>query len=98
MTAVQNTTISLNDFHNSLDAGLSYFWFVSTACPAGQEYHLNLESDGDDYCDLVDTIHNLSPDDLFDLRGTVVNGRWEWNGNGEPSDIRGNSILNITAF
>ena len=41
----------------------------------------NLESDGEDYCDLSEIISEQWIE-LWDFDGVVEDGEWEWNGNG----------------
>lgn len=86
-------TISLRDYDKSVD-GIGYLWFVSTAQPTGCEFHDNIESD-DDYCVLSEIVDQF---DFWDLEGHVINGRWEWNGEGRPTDHMMNSILNVKAI
>ena len=95
---ISTTTISLLDYHNDVKP-VTYLWIAGVGCPAGVDYrHWDQQPDGnpdEDYCDVNDVIGEL---DLWNLQGTVNDGRWEWNGNGEPVDLRGNSILNIKAI
>ena len=36
---------------------------------------------------------------LWSLTGTIdVDGRWEWDGTGDPGDQRGNKIYNVKAI
>lgn len=90
--------ISLRDYNNDIKP-ITYLWTCGVGNPTGTDYrHWDQPADGspdDDYCDVHDVITEL---DLWALNGTVVNGRWDWDGIGEPTDLRGNSILNIKAI
>lgn len=91
-------TISLLEYNNSVKP-ITYLWICGVGCPAGIDYRdCDQEPDGspdEDYCNIRDVIGEL---DLWNLTGTVTDGRWEWDGNGEPTDLRGNTILNIKAI
>lgn len=85
-------TISLLDYNNDAKP-VTYLWICGVGCPTGTEYRHG-ETD-DDYCNVTEVISDL---DLWDLTGNVVDGRWEWDGEGSPTDQRGNSIYNIKAI
>ncbi len=36
------------------------------------------------------------PFSLSSLEGDVVDGTWRWNGEGEPADCRGNTVVLVT--
>lgn len=91
MTATK--TISLLDYNNDLNP-VTYLWICGVGCPAGQEFTHDPEAEGEDYCDVDAIIGEL---DLWELEGEVVDGRWEWNGEGNPTDERGNTIYNVKA-
>lgn len=94
--AVAELTVSLLDY-NSVKP-ITYLWICGVGCPTGIDYrHWDQPDDGspaEDYCDVNDVIGELN---LWHLNGTVTNNRWEWDGVGSPTDLRGNSILNIKA-
>lgn len=90
MTATQ--AIRLLDYNNVTP--VTYLWLCGVGCPTGQDYRHDVESDGEDYCDLNQLINELG---LWELEGTVIDGRWEWNGEGNPTDQRGNTIYNVKA-
>lgn len=85
--------MTLRDFNNTITPVTSV-WIAGVGCPAGQSFRHDLESDGDDYCDVNEVIEDLH---LWDLEGTVCEGQWSWNGSGSPTDVRGNSIYNLKA-
>lgn len=94
-STIQTTgTISLQDYNNNVKA-VTYLWVCGVACPAGQDFNHDTESDGEDYCDLTELIGEMG---LWDLEGSVVDGRWEWNGKGNVRDERGNTIYNVKAI
>lgn len=84
--------MTLLDFNNGHP--VTNLWIAGVAYPAGQTWHNNIDSDGEDYCNLSELIDQLN---LWELSGSVVDGRWEWNGSGNPSDERGNTIYNVKA-
>lgn len=86
--------MTLREFNNEI-GGVTYLWLCGTACPAGQDFNHDVESDGDDYCDVGDLV---TEENLWELNGDVnENGRWEWDGEGNPHDGRGNSYYSIKA-
>ena len=88
------TTKTLLDFWNTRT--IESLAVAGTACPAGQEYQHDTESDGDDYCDCNELIVSLSPHvDLLSLSGIVDADTWTWDGGGNPRDVRGNSYTRI---
>lgn len=90
----ETATISLLDYNNNVKP-VTYLWICGVGCPAGREYNHDVESDGDEYCDVNEIVGDLG---LWSLNGTIVDDRWEWNGVGNPVDERGNSILNVKAI
>ena len=92
MTTTATQTISLQQYNNDIKP-VSYLWIAGVGCPTGVDY--NHSDQDDDYCDVGEVISELG---LWELSGDVVDGRWEWDGNGEPRDVRGNSILNVKAM
>ena len=89
-------TITFRDCHNDSRNGFRYMWFTSVGSPTGLEFRHDTDTEDDDtYCNLPE----LSYFDTFAaLTGTVSeSGRWEWDGEGEPKDHRGNTILRIVA-
>ena len=84
MTATQ--TLSLNDYANAREDVVLFF--TSTACPTGDNTPLG-------YPDL-DFADRRG---LLDLSGTVDEaGDWRWDGEGEPSDDRSNSVTKLHAY
>lgn len=92
MTTTATQEISLLDYNNTINP-VTYLWVCGVGCPTGSEY--NHSDQDEDYCDVGEVISELG---LWELSGKVVDGRWEWDGNGEPRDLRGNSILNVKAM
>ncbi len=90
--------MTLRDYNNDVKP-ITYLWIAGVGCPTGAEYrHWDQQPDGspnEDYCDIHDVIGEF---DLWDLSGTVVDGRWEWDGNGNTTDQRGNTIYNVKAI
>lgn len=87
------TTISLLDFNNNVKP-VTNLWIAGVGYPAGKTFLHDPESDGEDFCDVNEVIELLG---LWNLEGTVVDGRWEWNGEGNPTDTKGNTIYNVKA-
>lgn len=92
----ETLTISLLDFNNRPDAeAVTYLWFAGVVCPAGQDFTSDTDSESEDYCDLNELIGEMG---LWDLEGTVSeSGQWSWDGQGNPTDLRGNTIYNLIA-
>ena len=84
--------MTLEEFNNNVTP-VTYLWIFGVGYPTGKDFNHNVDSD-DDYCDLPELIGDL---DLWDLDGTVLAGCWTWNGNGNPTDQRGNTIQNVKA-
>ena len=85
--------ISLLDYNNEKNP-VSYLWIVGLAFPAGADFYDDTDSGGEDYCRVSDLIGALG---VWMLTGTVVDGLWEWDGSGRPTDHRGNAIYSIKA-
>lgn len=68
------------------ELGTNHVWFSGVGAPAG--------------CDWVaEEGEQLSlPDSFLDCAGIVVDGRWEWDGEGNPRDFKGNTVQKIVAF
>lgn len=62
-------------------------WYTSTGCPMG---NCEIEIFG------VDSI--VDQRELGDLEGTVDDGAWHWNGEGNPKDHSFNSIMRIEVW
>lgn len=92
MTAATKT-ITLLNYNNEINP-VTYLWICGVGCPAGQDFN-HRPDDDDDFCNVDEIIDDLG---LWELEGEVVNGRWEWNGEGNPTDERGNTIYNVKAF
>lgn len=77
--------------------GITYLWIAGQACPTGYELRQNVGDNvaDEDWCEIDETeLFHL----LADLEGDVDdNGRWNWNGEGDPVDERGNSIHSVCA-
>ena len=90
---------TLREYNNEIKP-ITYLWIAGVGCPAGAEYrHWDQQPDGsadEDYCDVTEVIDTLG---LWSLTGTIDDdGRWEWDGTGDPSDQRGNKIHNVKAI
>lgn len=87
-------TISLLAWNN--EDAISYLWICGVGCPAGLEFRHDTETEDDEaYCDFSE-LDLLTK--LWDLEGTIdENGRWCWNGEGDVTDERGNTIYNVKA-
>ena len=67
------------------DLGTNHVWFTSVGQPAS--------------CDLPgDGAVSGDGSEWWDLSGSLVDGRWEWDGVGTPRDFRGNTVTRIVAF
>lgn len=89
--------VSLVDFCNTRD--VSRLFVTSTYVPVGVTYNSNVDTDGDDYCDLWDLLESgLSTESLFHLNGSVNGDRWIWDGQGDVRDYHGNSYLRIECW
>jgi hypothetical protein len=86
--------MTLREFNN--EKPITYLWICGFACPAGQDFHHNTDTDDEDeYCDFRDLV---LLDKLWELSGTVDEyGWWCWEGEGKPTDERANAIYSIKA-
>lgn len=85
------TESSLLDFANSCDHPV-LFW-SGVGCPAGKCERLN-----DTDWSLTFSVSMDDTERLESLNGTVTDGRWEWDGEGDMRDFRGNSITRMSAY
>ena len=74
-------------------------WLTSVGSPGGIELTHNVDTDGEDYCDLGELVNESQFDFLRDLTGVVTDGEWEWDGEGEgdPRYLT-NSVLQLKAY
>ena len=86
-------TISLNDFNNL--SPITYFWICGVGCPNGRDFKHNPEGESENDCVIWEIGDRF---DLWELCGTVTDGRWEWDGVGQPTDELGNTITNVKAI
>ena len=104
-------TMTLLEYWNNNGNNVVSIFVAGNGCPAGQTYTQNLESDGDDYCDMHDLLNsgltNVDEYDnsrVWDCVGEVVEtqhgSEWRWNGLGGLTDLRGNdySQLNVCSL
>lgn len=78
--------MTLNDYAN--DREHVVLFVAGVGMPTGD--HFRLGSPDDDYADRRG---------LLDLTGTVdAHDAWEWDGAGNPTDDRGNTIYKVQAF
>lgn len=77
------------------DLGTRHVWFTSLGYPAGHD--LVLEK-GADALHLPGDVLGGDESPWWDLEGTVSDNKWEWDGEGKPTDWRGNSVTKMTAF
>lgn len=94
MNATETTLVRFADRNDSNP--FTYLWICGIGCPAGQDFHHDTETEcEEDYCDFaeLDEIQQFA-----DLEGTIDSeGQWCWNGEGNVTDFRGNTIYNIKA-
>lgn len=90
----ETKTISLLDYNN--ESPITYLWYCGVGCPTGIELrHNTTTEDQDEYCDFAELEHLRQ---WADLQGTVDDsGRWNWNGEDDVRDSRGNTIQRIVA-
>lgn len=66
----------------------THVWFSGVGAPAG--------------CDLIaedgQPSVELPHEDWYELEGTIEGDKWQWNGEGNPTDWKGNTVQKITAF
>ncbi len=79
-------------------------WYCGVGCPTGAELWIDLEGDGEDYCD-SDSLLEFIPDGAEEIDGEVSrdkDGEYRW----EPitlqyddlRDDRGNTVYNLTVW
>ena len=100
--------MTFREFWN--DNEITELFVAGTGCPAGLTYTHNVDTDVDeDYCDLGDLIDSLFPygavsaesdtwefeSAVWELEGDVTLGRWNWNGEGRISGMRGGDYHQI---
>jgi hypothetical protein len=86
-------TVTLADYLADQKEGNRYLW-INRVIGGADDFTENLEGDGEDYCDLDQIVSEL---EIGELEGELVNGRWEWNGEGKPTDWNGTSIVHVKA-
>lgn len=98
----EQTTQTLADF--LADHAICRVWMAGQGCPAGRELVLDLEDDGEDYCDSENLLDFL-PHGSQELGGSVTkdaDGERRW----EPTDLsdvdlrdgRQNSIYKLVVW
>jgi hypothetical protein len=107
MTATEPKTMSLEAF--LAEYAVCRVWYTSTAAPAGSETALDLEAEGEDYCDaegLANVLEHCGAiQHAAELEGTVTRDkdseyRWQvgsLEGVG-ASDVSGNTLLNLVVW
>jgi hypothetical protein len=83
-------------------------WHTGFDEPAGDEHIINTDEDAadEDYCDsegLLSILTDWLTLDLSEIEGTVTRDddgefRWEWDGEGDRRNCRGNSIYRLTVW
>lgn len=87
-------TISLFNWNN--EQPISYLWYCGVGHPAGFLLRLNTETSGDEECCDFAKLDILKQ--IWHLRGTVDrDDTWNWDGEGNPTDEKKNTIFNINA-
>ena len=77
------TTVNGTDHANAM--GYAVVFYAGVGCPGGTSIALiNHET--------------TTPFDLDNLDGVVTDGIWSWDGEGQPTDGRGNSVLKIQVY
>jgi len=85
MNATTTNTITLADYANARES-VVLFWAGNGA--AGGSYDLLGNPDWELYCG-----------DVLDLTGTVdESGDWHWDGHGNPTDEKGNTVYRLHAY
>jgi hypothetical protein len=71
-----------------VDCPHAILWYTSTWRPTGETEFV-----------WSGVVSNISENDSWqDITGTVTDGAWEWDGSGNPTDYRQNSVLRISAY
>jgi hypothetical protein len=91
---VVEETISLLDWNN--ERPIANLWIYGVSHPAGYRLQLNQKMSGvEEHCD---SAKKDLPKRIWHLRGTVnENDTWDWDGEGNPTDLNKNAIYNIHA-
>ena len=76
--------MTLTEFLN--DCPKAILWYTSTGSPTG-----TTEFVAPGYTDGI-----YDRDNWQDITGAVAEGVWEWDGSGNPTDCRQNTVLRIT--
>ena len=69
------------------DLGTAHVWFCGVGAPAGRDL---IAEEGEPL--------ELPREGWWDLEGTVEGDKWTWDGNGNPTDERANTVQRIVAF
>lgn len=80
------TEITALDYLNQRVNGGLIVHYVSLGAPAGSDVAYHPE-----YWDVPIS-------DLSDLTGTIVDGEWRWDGNGNPLDCASNSVTHLVIY
>ena len=102
MTTTQ--TLTLEQF--LAEHAICRVWHTAFDTPAGEEHSLDLDADGEDYCDseaLLGILTDWLALDLGEIEGTVSRDsdgewRWEWDGGTDRRNCRGNSITQLIVW
>lgn len=89
--------MTMREFWNSSE--VKALFAVSVGNPSGTEYRHDTDADGEDYCDLGDTIETglfADPEAAWEAPGVASEGKWEWSGEGNLRDIKGNSYTRLS--
>jgi hypothetical protein len=95
-------TMALGEFLNKF--GICRIWSVSVGTPGGSELTLNLDDDGDDYCDSAALLEQSELQD-GSLIGTVTrdeDGEWRWDADSLQDsnlvDCMGSTVTNLVVW
>lgn len=83
-------------------------WYTSTDSPAGRQYEINTEADGEDYCD-AEGLHSIITDYLRIHEDSEISGRvttdadgefrWTWESEDYSfTTLRGNIITQLVVW